>query len=44
MNLYKFIQKYDEDITNDMQERMDELVGLNEHRTNVVAKNCKLQM
>ena len=30
MNLYKFVQKYDDDITDDMQERMDELVGLYE--------------
>ena len=44
MNLYKFVEKYDEDITNDMQERMDELVGLNEHRRNVAARNAKLQM
>ena len=44
MNLYKFVQKYDEDITNDMQERMDELVGLSEHRRDATANNCKLQM
>ena len=38
MNLYKFFQKYDDDITNDMQERMDDLVGLNEHRRDGTAK------
>ena len=27
-----------------MQERMDELVGLNEHRRDVVAKNVKLKL
>ena len=43
MNLYKFVQKYDEDITDDMQERMDELVGLNEHRKDATTKNAKLQ-
>ena len=43
MNLYKFVQKYDDDIIDDMQERLDELVGLSEHRRDVVAKNGKLQ-
>lgn len=32
MSLYKFIQKYDEDLVDDMQERVDELMGLNEYR------------
>ena len=43
MNLYKFVQKYDDDITDDMRERMDELVGLYEQRRNVAVKNAKLQ-
>ena len=43
MNLYNFVRKYDDDITDDMQERMDELVGLSEHRKDVVVRNAKLQ-
>ena len=42
MNLNKFVHKYDDDITADMQERMDELVGLNEHRRDATTKNAKL--
>ena len=43
MKMYKFFQKYDDDITDDMQERMDELIGFYEQRKNVVVKNAKLQ-
>ena len=42
MGLYNFIQLYDEDITNDMQERLDELVGLVETRREASLKNQKL--
>ena len=42
MNMYKFVQKYDDDITDDMQERMDELVGLYEQRKDTTIKNVKL--
>ena len=44
MNLYKFVQKYDDDIIDDMQERMHELVSLNEHINDALAKNTKLQL
>ena len=43
MSLYKFVQKYDDDITDDMQERMDELVELYEQRKDATIKNAKLQ-
>ena len=44
MSLQKFVQKYDDDIVDDMQERMNELVGLNEHRRDASTKNTKLQL
>ena len=44
MGLYKFIQLYDEDITHDMQERLDELVGLVESRREATLRNQKLQL
>ena len=42
MSLYKFVQKYDDDIVDDMQERMNELVGLNEHRRDASTKSARL--
>ena len=39
VGLYSYIQLYDEDITNEMQERMDELVGLTETRREASLKN-----
>ena len=42
MNLNFFFQKYDADITYDMQERIDELVGLHDHRRDAIIKNTKL--
>ena len=44
MGLYNYIQLYDEDITDDMQERMDELVGLAETRREASLRNQKLQL
>ena len=44
MELYNFIQLYDEDITDDMQERLDELVGLAESRREASLRNQKLQL
>ena len=44
INLYKFFHKYDDDIIDDMQERIDELVALNEHRKDASFKNTKLQL
>ena len=43
LGLYNHIQLYDEDITGDMQERLDELVGLTEIRKEALIKNQKLQ-
>lgn len=44
IGLYNYIQKYDEDIIDDMQERMDELVGLTEARKEASIRNQKLQL
>lgn len=44
MGLYNYIQLYDEDTTDEMQERMDELVGLTETRREASLKNQKLQL
>ena len=44
VGLYNFIQMYDEDIINDMQERLDELVGLAETRNEASIRNQKLQL
>ena len=44
VGLYNFIQMYDEDIINDMQERLDELVGLAETRKEASIRNQKLQL
>ena len=42
MGFYNFIQLYDEDIIDDMQERLDELVGLAETRKEASLRNQKL--
>ncbi len=44
IGLYNYIQLYDEDTTDEMQERMDELVGLTGTRRKVSLKNQKLQL
>lgn len=44
MRLHRFIQKYDDEIIDDMQERMNELVGLDEKRKDASVKNAKLQL
>ena len=44
MGLYNYIQMYDEDIIDDMQERLDELVGLTETRKEASIRNQKLQL
>ena len=44
MSLYNYIQMYDEDIIDNMQGRMDELVGLAETRREASLKNQKLQL
>ena len=44
VGLYNYIQLYDEDIIDDMQERLDELVGLVETRREASLKNQKLQL
>ena len=43
MNLYKFIQRYDDDVSDVMQDRMNELIGLNEHKRDASTKNARLQ-
>ena len=44
VGLYNYIQLYDEDTTDEMQERMDELVGLTETRREASLRNQKLQL
>ncbi len=44
MGLYNYIQLYDEDTTDEMQERMDELVGLTKTRREASLRNQKLQL
>ena len=44
MCLYNYIQMYDEDIIDDMQERLDELVGLTETRKEASIRNQRLQL
>ena len=44
VGLYNYIQLYDEDITDDMQERLDELVGLEKTRREASLRNQKLQL
>ena len=44
VGLYNYIQLYNEDITNDMQERLDELVGLAENKREASLRNQKLQL
>ena len=44
IGLYNYIQMYDEDIIDDMQERLDELVGLTETRKEASIRSQKLQL
>ena len=44
VGLYNYIHMYGEDIINDMQERLDELVGLTETRKEASLRNQKLQL
>ena len=44
MGLYNYIQSYDEDTTDEMKERMNELVGLTEARREASLRNQKLQL
>jgi len=44
VGLYNYIQLYDEGIGDDMQERLDELVGLAETRKEASLRNQKLQL
>lgn len=44
VGLYNYIQMYEEDITDDMQERLNELVGLTERRKEASIKNQKFQV
>ena len=44
VGLYNYIQKYDEDIIDDMQERLDEMVGLIETGKEASCRNQKFQL
>ena len=44
IGLYNFIQIYDDEITDSMHQRIDELAGLVETRKEASARNMKLQL
>ncbi len=44
VGLYNYIQLYDEDIIDDMQERLDKLVGLTKTRKETSLRNKKVQL
>ena len=44
MGLYNYIQIYDEEIINDIQERLDEFLGLTETKKEASLRNQELQL
>lgn len=44
LEMYKFVQLYDDDIDDEMQLRMEDLIRLDETRRESVARNAKLQL
>lgn len=42
--MYRFIQVYDEDIVDDIQERMDDILHLDETRKDASTQNARLQV